>query len=409
VKILSITDSHLPHAGASRVYNHNVYKRLASGGAGVAVLNTKVSGWELFDASLASERLRVVRRGTPLQYWKFYRVHEFLLSLFRTLRVILSFQPDIVHAGDLYPQGLVAWLLKKTCRIPYVAYCHGEGVTQMDSRRLERRMRDMIYRGADAVIACSNFARGNLIRIGGDQKRIVRINPGVDSTRFHPGVARPDLVQRFSLGDKQVLLTVARLIPRKGHGTVLAGLARMASTHKLLRYLIVGMGPEEVRLRVLVGSLHLEDSVIFAGFVADAELADSYRLCDVLVMPNSDDGAGDIEGFGMLFLDASATGKAVIGGCSGGTAEAVEDGVTGFLVNPDSVDALNDRLRSLLDEPALREGLGRHGLARARQQFSWDTRAALVQQLSKQVAGILPHAEQTTLAEGRDEMREARS
>lgn len=395
MNILFTADAYLPHAGGSRVYYHNVYKRLADAyGDRLTVLTKQVPGWQEFDQQVTADTFRVIRRSRPLATWKFHQLHKLLVPLAHTVAAARQVKPDILHAGDLYPQGLIAWILKKVLGLPYLVYCHGEEITQMDRRRLEPLMRNMIYRGADGVIACSNFARENLIRIGVPRERIQKINPGVDSLRFTPGPPSPDLVKRFSLEGKQVLLTVARLVPRKGHATVIAALARMARTNPNVRYLIVGTGPEQERLSDLVRELHLDDFVIFAGYVADSELPDYYRTCDLLVMPNFEEAnSGDIEGFGMVFLEANAAGKPVIAGRSGGTAEAVLDGVTGYLVDPHDLESLVDRLQALLTDPALYHRLGAKALERARDEFSWQSRAAHIHEFTAAIVNRVPPAQ----------------
>jgi phosphatidylinositol alpha-1,6-mannosyltransferase len=125
--------------------------------------------------------------------------------------------------------------------------------------------------------------------------------------------------------------------------------------------------------------------VVFAGFVADDQLNQHYNLADIVVMPNTGDD-GDVEGFGMVFLEANAAGKPVIGGRSGGTAEAILDGETGFLVDPSEDQELRHALQTLLNDGKLRQAMGAAGLHRACTDFSWDTRASKVQEISRAVA-----------------------
>ena len=153
-----------------------------------------------------------------------------------------------------------------------------------------------------------------------------------------------------------------------------------------LHYLIVGKGPDEPRLRALTAELGIGAAVTFVGYVPDDQLPDFYNLCDLFVMPNrQEEEDGDIEGFGMIFMEASAAGKAVVGGRSGGTADAVQHGVTGFLVNPQDVDELTATLKLLLASVDLRQKLGLAGSRRARAEFGWQSRARMLREISEAI------------------------
>jgi phosphatidylinositol alpha-1,6-mannosyltransferase len=167
-----------------------------------------------------------------------------------------------------------------------------------------------------------------------------------------------------------------------------------------VHYLIVGTGPDEPRLRGLAAELGIGAAVTFAGYVSEDRLPDLYNLCDLFVMPNREEAGGDIEGFGMIFLEASAAGKPVVGGRSGGTADAIVHGVTGFLVDPEDVDELAATLQLLLANADLRETLGRAGRHRARSEFGWGSRAAMLREVSRAVVdrarrGVAPAAART--------------
>jgi phosphatidylinositol alpha-1,6-mannosyltransferase len=291
---------------------------------------------------------------------------------------------DLVQAGDLFPQGLIALSLKHLMGIPYVAFCHGEEVTITDRYRYHALLRDRIYFGADVVIGASDFAQCQLMRIGVPTERIRVIKPGVDWERFCPRPPSPELSRRFSLGDKRVLLTVSRLSPRKGHDLAIRAVAKIISEIPNLHYLIVGKGPEEIRLRELAGELGVTSHVSFVGYVPEEELSAYYNACDIFVMPNREEN-GDIEGFGIVFLEANAAGKPVVGGRSGGTYDSVLDRITGFLIDPNSVEELTATLRELLNSQCLRQQLGSAGLLRVRNEFSWSAGARRLREISNEV------------------------
>jgi phosphatidylinositol alpha-1,6-mannosyltransferase len=311
-----------------------------------------------------------------------------VLPLLNTANIVHHIRPDMIHVGDLYPQAVTAMVLKRLFGVPYAVYCHGEEITQADRHQSERRMRDAVYHNSDLVIAASSFARTNLLRIGIPEDKIHKVTPGVDCRRFSPGERSAGLSRRFSLQGKQVLLTVARMVPRKGHARVIAAIAELAKRNPNLSYIIVGRGPEESALRHFAKDRGVDHMVHFAGVVSDDQLPEYYRQCDVMVMPNSEDD-GDVEGFGMVFLEANAVGKPVIGGLSGGASEAVLHGETGYLVQPDDTRELATTLERLLTDHELRRRLGEYGMQRARRHFEWDTRARRIEHLSKKT--LQPH------------------
>jgi phosphatidylinositol alpha-1,6-mannosyltransferase len=256
--------------------------------------------------------------------------------------------------------------------IPYVTYCHGEEITQTAMRKYQPLARNAIYREAKAVVAANEFARQQLLGIGVAEDRIWKIHPGVDAERFRPSPRDPELTAKYGLSGKQVLLTVGRLVPRKGHLAVMEAMARLLPDLPDTVYLIVGKGPEQQRLQQAAERLGISHAVHFAGYVPEDLLADYYNLADIFVMPTAfEQTTGDVEGFGMVFLEANACGKPVVAGRSGGTFDSVSDGMTGFLVEPEDVEELRTVLSGLLKDSSLRQRLGQVGCQRVRDLFDW--------------------------------------
>lgn len=385
MRILFLTDAFLPHAGGARVYYYNLFRGLHQNPQNeITILTKKVPGWKEFDRRECDPRFRIVRAGYPLPNWKYKQWPKIALPFVRASALLLAKRYDLVHFGDLYPQGVLSLIFRRLFGKAYVAYCHGEEITQTDGRRYQPKVRDAIFRHAQIVVAANEFARQNLLRIGIPESRIRKVTPGVDCIRFQPTSPRQDLVERYGLQNKFVLLTVARLVPRKGHQLVLRALKTLRPERPDLAYVIVGTGPDESRLRQMAAELGVTDAVHFAGFVNDQELADYYNLAHVYAMPNSED-KGDMEGFGMVFLEANACGKPVIGGRSGGSKEAVLDGETGILVDPYEPGELVEALRLLANHGASRKKLGENGLRRAASDFSWETQARLLDSINREI------------------------
>ena len=385
-KVLVLADSFLPHAGGSREYYHNIYRSLLkSGKFEVTILTKKVPGWREFDNHWSCELFRIERRFNPLRSYRYSELPKGLGPFFQALWHVMRHSPDIIHAGDLYPQGFTALLLRKILGLPYIVYCHGEEITQTDRFRYQPKVRNWIYKNADAVIANSEFARHNLLRIGVRPERITKITPGVDAKRFRPQIPNLNLRRQYNLQGKTVILTVARLVPRKGHRAALEGFAAISRQFPEAHYLIVGTGPEEAHLRRLTQELQIQEQVTFAGLVPGTILPELYGLCDIMLLANRQETNGDVEGFGIVFLEANAAGKAVIGGRSGGAVEAVLDGVTGYLANSEDPIEIGNLLRRLLSDRALREKMGAAGARRASLEFTWEERARMLETVNSAV------------------------
>jgi phosphatidyl-myo-inositol dimannoside synthase len=387
MRIALLTDEFLPHAGGSRIYYYNLFKRISMAGDEVTVLTSKVHGWQQFDRNEQTKFFKIKRNFKSLRDLSYSQLPRIFGPILVSIAFSVFHRPDVLHCGDLYPPGVIAIILKKMFGVPFVAYCHGEDITLTDERRFQPRLRDLIYRSADAIIANGEFAVQNLLRIGIKREKIHKITPGLDISSFYPEVRDTGLTQKYGIGTELVLVTVARLVSRKGHSRVIRTLAKLRSDVPPFKYVIVGRGPLETELRALTVELNLQDRVIFAGFVADNQLNHHYNLADVVVMPNTGED-GDVEGFGMVFLEANAAGKPVIGGRSGGTAEAILDKETGFLVDPSDDQELHNALYSLLTDSELRCRMGAAGLRRAQTEFSWESRATELRTISYAVAAI---------------------
>jgi phosphatidylinositol alpha-1,6-mannosyltransferase len=290
------------------------------------------------------------------------------------LWMIAREQPRAVCIGELLASG---WLLRLLGCVPglrTLAYVHGEEITTDDPYDRGRRRCRRTLRAADGVIVVSRFTEAAVLdMLGPEGARKVRlIENGVDGTRFSPGAKRPDLMERFGLAGCFVFVSVCRLLEKKGIDQALRAFAAM--TDDGCRFLVVGTGPYEAVLRRLVSELGITDRVAFAGQVAEADLADCYRLGDVFVMPNRALANGDTEGFGLVFLEANGCGLPVIAGRDGGSTDAVQDGVNGLVVDGNSVTAIGVAMRQLRDDDDLRARLRLGGLAMAG-QAGWEEKA----------------------------------
>ena len=203
--------------------------------------------------------------------------------------------------------------------------------------------------------------------------KIALISNGVDLQRFIPRPRRADLMARYGLVGKRVLLTVGRLYARKGMDRVIESLAAVLRELPDVCYLLVGDGTYRAALEHLADAHGVRDAVVFAGAVADAELIDHYALADAFIMANREMPDGDTEGFGLVFLEANACGIPVIAGRAGGSIDAVTDGVNGLVVDGDQPSQISAAILRLFQDDPLRERLVQTGNEVAARS-GWDSR-----------------------------------
>jgi phosphatidyl-myo-inositol dimannoside synthase len=244
------------------------------------------------------------------------------------------------------------------------------------SARAYDTIRRRVLRSVDLLLPVSRYTAELLVSAGVDHRRIRTVHNGTDPDVFRP--VDPSALRR-SLGTegRRILLTVTRLVGRKGVDTVLDALPRVLERNPTVTYLVVGDGPERQSLEYQARRLGSQADVRFLGRVPYAELPAYYSLADVAVMPSRNEPP-DVEGFGIVFLEANACGCAVIGAASGGIPDAVLDGETGLLVPPADPTALADAITRILADDSLRERLGSTGRKRVLAEATWQHAADAV-------------------------------
>jgi len=286
--------------------------------------------------------------------------------------IMLKERPNVVQLATA-DEGYLGLWLRHWFNVPFVVYAHGNEILAAMRDQWPKPRQALLE--ADRILANSEYTARLVEQAGVDAEKIVFIGLGCDSDQFRPLAInvelRRKLLGRSRDGDR-VILTVGRLVPRKGYDMVIRALVRVRRSIPNVTYLIIGDGPYQTELEKLALEMGVRDRVHFAGRVAGRELAEVYALCDVYAMPSRDRSEDcDVEGFGLVFLEANACGKPVVGGRSGGIPEAVADGVTGLLVNPEDPTELADAIARILSDRELAERLGQQGRARIVRDFSW--------------------------------------
>lgn len=294
-----------------------------------------------------------------------------------------------IHAGRCVPCGWIALGLKQLYGIPYDCYVHGEdanvassGVADgvLSSRQL-RLMTKLVLKNVDRVIANShNSARIVRDQWGVPAERVQLLHPGCDTNYFVPVPKSREIRDQLGWGGRPVIVTAGRLQKRKGQDMVIRALSTIRQAIPDVLFAIIGDGEEREPLKALTIAEGQQDHVLFMGKVSDEVLKQSYQQADLFVLANRQVGT-DIEGFGMVLLEAQACGTPVVAGASGGTAETMHQGETGYVVPCDEPDELAALLIQLLSNPARLEAMGKAARSWVEEQFDWEV-------LAQQAAGM---------------------
>jgi phosphatidylinositol alpha-1,6-mannosyltransferase len=297
-------------------------------------------------------------------------------------------RPKAVQLATVSDGSFGLWL-NEWFNLPFVVYAHGNEILSALRGDCSRAFITTMKR-AERILAVSRFTGQLVQQLGIDSSRIEIVHPGCDVDRFQPRPSRNDLRQKL-LGRRtadQVILTVGTLVERKGHDLVIRSLQRLRQTVPDVTYLIVGTGPHRTQLETLARNSGVLDRVVFVGQVSVDELIDIYALSDVFVMPSRErPEANDVEGFGLVFLEASACAKPIVSTWSGGVPDAVVDGITGLLVDPLNPEELAGALSRLLLDKNLATRMGQQGRARVVNEFSWNHVGERVHGIIETVAG----------------------
>lgn len=291
---------------------------------------------------------------------------------------------DYVLVGHVLPLGTVTWFLSFFRSFRYAVILHGLDLSAATMMPRKRFLTRLILKRADRIIAANSYVAEKAVALNSSFKEKIRvINPGVPAgTPNINAIYLNDLKNKYELNGKTVLLSLGRLVRRKGVDQVISALTQIPeSVLDNLVYFIVGAGDEEDYLRSLVTS-KLRGKVVFLGEVSELDKWSWLKLCDIFIMP-ARDIKGDFEGFGIVYLEANLNSKAVIAGKAGGVKDAVVDGYNGILVDPEDIFSIKEAIIKLATDKALCDTLGEQGRQRALADFNWEKQVLKIVSLIK--------------------------
>ncbi|MCK8670790.1 glycosyltransferase family 4 protein [Rhodococcus sp. HM1] len=300
----------------------------------------------------------------------------------RATRLLTEHDCETVWFGAAAPLALLAPVLRRAGARKIVASTHGHEVGWSmlpGARGALRRIGD----GTDTVTFVSRYTRGRFASAFGPNAGLEHLPSGVDTEVFRPDpAARAELRARYGLGDRPTVLCLSRLVPRKGQDMLIRALPQIRRRIDGAVLVIVGGGPYEGRLRELVRQVGVEEHVVITGGVPAAELAAHHTIADVFAMPCRTRGAGlDVEGLGIVYLEASATGVPVVAGRSGGAPETVQEGKTGRVVDGTNVAQIADTIADVLADRDRAAAMGAAGRAWVGAEWRWDTLGAKLRKI----------------------------
>lgn len=363
MRLVLVAQDFPPSRGGIQTYCWELARRWALLSDEFLVIAPKQPGAETFDASGQVTVRRVPGTGDT-----------FFAAAARELARLPT---DTVSFHSQWPSAGAAQLLRAAGRTGKVfVAAHGRELLlrPWQASRVAQGAYDAArakaLTNADGVFPVSRYTAG-LVRSLGVQLPNVHVEPnGTDPERFSPGNAS-HLRQQYHLGDALVFLSVARLVRRKGVDRALRAFAEIAPRLPAARFVVVGEGPEHSLLRDLATDLGIAERVLFTGGVDLERLIDWYRAADVFVLPAQSEPP-DVEGFGIVYLEASACGLPVIGPNEGGPIDAIIEGITGYLVSPSDIAGLAQAMAKLAGDPALRRRLGDAGRRHVVENANWD-------------------------------------
>lgn len=377
-KTLIVTNDFPPRPGGIQAFLHNMALRLDPESIVVYASTWKHSreGVEATARFDAEQPFPVVRDRTTM-----------LLPTPRVTRRAATLLREhgctSVWFGAAAPLGLMAPALRRAGARRLVATTHGHeaGWAQLPaSRQLLRR----IGEGTDTITYLGEYTRSRIAAALTNEAaaRMIQLPPGVDEKTFHPGSGGDEVRARLGLTDRPVVVCVSRLVPRKGQDTLIRAMPRILAAEPEAVLLVVGGGPYEKDLRRLAADTGVTHAVRFTGAVPWEELPAHYGAGDVFAMPcRTRRGGLDVEGLGIVYLEASATGLPVVAGDSGGAPDAVLDGETGYVVRGGSPEDAADRIVTLLGDAELRRRMGERGREWVEERWRWDLLAERLKEL----------------------------
>ncbi len=363
MKILIPTADYPPIEGGISTVARQVARELATLGHEVTVVAPWFAGMDDFDRA---EPVRVVRyRGYGLGW---ARALPMCIACLRALP-----RPDLVLAINVASGGLFGLAAQRLFGTPFITFAYGYEFLKFARGSLPASILKTIYRDAAFTVAISRFTRDKLVEFDVNPNSIEVCMPGASSPTPPTPEAVDAIKRKLNLNGHRLVLSVGRMVPRKGHLTLVRAMPHVIEQHPRTVFVCAGRGPCRDDAERLATETHVIENLRLPGHLDDAEINALYSICDVFALPAGEGLGGQVEGFGLVFAEAAAHGKPVVAGNSGGIPDAVRDGENGLLVQPDDPTATANAIDRLLSDRGLAERMGAAGRRRIETELNWAT------------------------------------
>ena len=363
-KILLITNDLGPRAGGIESFILGLLKRLPQGS--VIVYTSSQPKSESFDKDLFDKYGVIIIRDRSKILLPTPRITR------RAVKLMNQFDAKLIWFGAAAPLALMAAHLRKNGADRIIALTHGHEVWWA-KLPIFRQLLSKISKDVDVLTYLGEYTKNAIKKVVSDQSKLIKIAPGIDVDHFQPSEKSNDLIHKLNISNRPVIVSVGRLVHRKGQDKLIVAMSQVIKDFPTAVLLLVGEGPIKYMLQKLVQHHSLEKNVIFAGRVQLDELPRYIQLGQIFAMPARDRFFGlEVEGLGIVYLEASACALPVIVGNSGGAPDAVISEKTGLIVDGTSPDQIANSIKSLLQQPELAKRYGAAGREWVVNEWRWE-------------------------------------
>lgn len=368
-KILLTTLDFWPNKGGVANYYYNLAKNLPTSRLSILTCSKKVES-----------NLKIHNKNL---LYKFFWP-KWLKEFFEVVYYVKYEKAKILWAGEILPTGTVLYLINKIFKIPYFVSTHGLDIMNTKKSFVKKYLTKKILNNAKFVTANSEYTKELLSEIVNDKDRIKIIYPGVNLEFKNIDENLKEITKKeYNLKNRKIVLTVGRVIKRKNQEAVINIIKSLKTEIPEILYIIIGNGDDLKHLKSLVKLYNLENNVMFLNNIENEMLPYFYNLCDIFIMI-SKTSKDDVEGFGIVYLEAGLFKKPVIASSNGGAKEAVLDKKTGLLIDENDSEKLEQYIRKLLLDDNFAKELGENAYIRIKEEFLWKN---ISQKLIKYIEG----------------------
>lgn len=371
-----------PENGGIQNYVYGIVSNLSP--ENTVVLTSNRAGKDTYQPFDKKQPYETYRIGISNKVSFIKQLMQLVILFFSVLFIKRKHKIEELHFGNIMPIGLVAPLLKNLLNVKFYPYIHGLDFLESKTNPLKYKLLLYSLKHATKIVCNSNYTKSILLESGIKESRLTIIHPGIprkENSRIYNS-DKVKVIEKYGLQDKIVLVTVGRLVKRKGHDKVIESIKDLVKKHPNLKYVICGKGPERDNLESMVKEYKLEPYVVFTGDIGRNELESLYAISKLFIMLNREiKEKGDVEGYGIVFLEAGIHKLPVIGGNNGGVPDAVINGHTGFLVNSSDRKEILEVIETLIENEDLSAKMGNNGYKWVSENCLWEHRVTLLDNL----------------------------